>query len=90
MDLYQNRSIKFKQCENPPPPKNILICFDGRKVAGVAAGRVQGMRDLLIRFKAGRATRIPHICPFTFWRALNPITIVSTVKGRYRLVKFPY
>ena len=51
MDLYQNRSIKFKQCENPPPPKNILICFDGRKVAGVAAGRVQGMRDLLIRFK---------------------------------------
>ena len=29
---------------------SILICLEIRKVAGVAAGRVQGMRDLLIRF----------------------------------------
>ena len=87
MDLYQNRSIKFKQCENPPPPKNILICFDGRKVAGVAAGRVQGMRDLLIRFKAVPCH--PHSSYLSFYN-LEGITIVNTVKGRYRLVKFPY
>ena len=44
---------------------NQIICFETRKVAGVAAGRVQGMRDLLIRFKILREAVPCH--PESFW-----------------------